>query len=53
MAIVSKVKPKTPSQRLRGVLYRLWEKDESDISFDQFYEDKMEVLIEYLKEKVK
>ena len=53
MAIVSKVKPKSHSQRLRSVLYRLWEKDESDISFDQFYGDKMEALIEYLKEKVK
>ena len=43
---------KTPSQRLRGVFYRLWEQEGSKGSFDDFYKSKMEQLINHYKEKL-
>lgn len=44
---------KTPGQRLRAVLYRLWEKDNEGFknSLD-FYNSKMESLIEHFKTKL-
>jgi hypothetical protein len=44
---------KTPSQRLRGVLYRKWEQsNEGYPDFKDFYKHKMEVLIEHFKSKL-
>lgn len=52
---------KSPSQRLRGILFKIWEqkyprgvgvKDKSYISFPKFYEDYMFKLCESLKEKI-
>ena len=44
---------KPPSQRLRAVLYRLWEqKPEGYKVFNDFYTSKMEVLIEHFKSKL-
>lgn len=43
---------KTPSQRLRAVLYILWEQSGKKDTFDQYYTDKMEALIEKIKEKL-
>lgn len=43
---------KTPSQRLRGVLYRVWELGERIQDFDSFYKSKMEELIEHFKAKL-
>jgi hypothetical protein len=44
---------KPPSQRLRAVLYRLWEqKPEGYKIFNDFYNAKMEVLIEHFKDKL-
>ena len=40
---------KTPSQRLRAVLYRLWEQGNQDFDFAVWYESKMEKLINKLK----
>lgn len=41
---------KPPSQRLRAVLYRLWEqKPEGYKTFNDFYVSKMETFIEHLK----
>jgi hypothetical protein len=40
---------KTPSQRLRGVLYRLWEQNRSGTDFESFYRIKMEGIIEQFK----
>lgn len=44
---------KTPSQRLRAVLYRLWEKDNQDIeTFTLYYNSQMERLINHFKSKL-
>lgn len=45
---------KTPSQRLRGVLYRLWEQSSQakTKSFEEFYREKMEELINHFKAKL-
>lgn len=46
---------KSPSQRLRAVLYRLWEADlrpTKEIDFELFYRSRMERIIEQLKEKL-
>ncbi len=44
---------KTPSQRLRGVLFRLYEqtKDGSE-DFEQYYRRQMEKLIEHVKARI-
>lgn len=47
---------KSPSQRLRGVLYKLFEisddKDKYNNEFELFYRSKMERIIDQLKEKL-
>ncbi len=45
---------KSPSQRLRAVLYRIWENSESPnkSDFELFYRSRMERIIEQLKEKI-
>lgn len=45
---------KTPSQRLRAILYRIWEQAPKDakIDFELFYRSRMERIIEQLKEKL-
>lgn len=43
---------KSPSQRLRAVMYLLWEKNPGDTSFESFYREKMELFINHLKEKL-
>lgn len=44
---------KTPSQRLRGLLYVIWEtKTDRSRTFPQFYEDYMSRLCEQLKQKL-
>lgn len=43
---------KTPSVRLRNVLFVLWTQNGSKGSFDNYYNDKMELIINSLKEKL-
>lgn len=44
---------KTQSQRLRGVLFVMWEKrPEGYKDFDSFYKHHTEVIIEHLKKKI-
>jgi Ribonuclease G/E len=43
---------KTKSQRLRGVLYRLWESLGARDDFDAFYNAKMNKLIEHFKQQI-
>ncbi len=44
---------KTPSQRLRGVLYKLYEKNKSGKeTFAEYYNKNMEKILETLKEKI-
>ncbi len=48
------VDAKTPSQRLRAVLFLLWQKTakENGVDKDKFYEDQMEKIINWVKEKL-
>lgn len=43
---------KTPSQRLRGALYRLWEKSGKKGDKDEHYKQQMEKIIEHIKSKL-
>lgn len=44
---------KTPSKRLRGVLYRNWEQDnEGYKTFEDYYRSKMETIIVHFKGKL-
>jgi hypothetical protein len=44
---------KTPSQRLRSVLYILYQQSgRADLTFEQFYAEKMERIIDQLKGKL-
>jgi len=44
---------KTPSQRERAVLYKIWELTTSrEITFEQFYRQEMEIRIDKLKERL-
>lgn len=46
-------KRKTPGQRLRGVLYRLWQQDsEGYEDFTRYYEFRMEKIISHFKNKL-
>lgn len=43
---------KAPSARMRAVLFILWKQDGQQGTFDAFYEQRMNLLIEKLKEKI-
>lgn len=43
---------KTPSQRMRAILFILYKQDSKDMDFQTFYEAQMEKLIVYLKSKI-
>ena len=43
---------KTPSQRLRGVLFLLWNKNKTTDSFDEYYKNYLNRVIEKLKEQL-
>lgn len=43
---------KSPSERMRGVLYRLWEKEGKEGEFKNFYYKRMESMIEHYKSKL-
>lgn len=43
---------KTPSQRLRGVIYRMWELNSEGKTFEEYYKEVMERVINKLKEKL-
>jgi len=43
---------KTPSQRLRAVLFILWEQGLKKLTFEEFYKMKMETLISHFKDKL-
>ena len=47
------INEKTPAQRLRAVLYRLWEQDKKSYdTFTDFYKASMEKLITHFKDKL-
>lgn len=43
---------RSQSQRLRGVLYKLWEKGSQQEPFDLFYFKTMNVIIKQFKDKI-
>ena len=43
---------KSPSQRLRNVLYILWDQGVKDVEFKEFYRNRMERLIEQIKNRL-
>ena len=43
---------KHPSQRMRAILYRMWEQTKTDQEFEVWYRAKMDQLCEMLKEKL-
>jgi hypothetical protein len=44
--------PKSKSQRLRGVLYRAWEKEGEGQEFESWYNQKMEAIIQHFKNRL-
>jgi len=44
---------KTPSQRLRAVLYIHWEQNGKQGKFDDYYKSKLEEIINHFKDKLK
>ncbi len=52
-AIDGEFKTKSQSQRIRNVLFKLWEQSPEDFkTFDQYYHFKTEKIIEHLKSKI-
>jgi hypothetical protein len=45
-------KSKSPSKRLRNVLYKYWEQHQKEIGFKDFYKSKMEVIIQHYKDQL-
>ena len=43
---------RTKSQRLRGVIFKIWDSRGSNGSFETFYQNYMETIISQLKEKI-
>ena len=43
---------KSPSQRMRSVIFLLWKQDNEDLPFEVFYGQTMEKIIDHLKTKL-
>jgi len=52
ITIEGKTDTKTPSQRLRSVLFILWKQTKTDELFDTWYAKKMEGFIDWVKNKL-
>lgn len=50
--VKSELDEKTPSQRLRAVLFVLWKQENEAVDFEVFYRQKMNGIIEHLKLKL-
>jgi hypothetical protein len=51
--VITEEGQKSESQRMRAVLYRLWEsKPEGYDTFNDFYKSKMEKIINHIKDKI-
>ena len=46
------IEQKTPSQRMRAVLFLLWKQDAKGLDFNAFYLKRMEQIIEQLKTRL-
>jgi hypothetical protein len=49
MSRTTRAPKKSPSERLRGVFYQLYLKQQPIAQFEDWYEEKMEALIEHYK----
>jgi hypothetical protein len=49
MSRTIKAPKKSPSERLRGVFFQLYMKEKPMVQFEDWYEEKMEMLIEHYK----
>lgn len=45
-------KERTPSQRMRGILYLLWQEDNEGMTSEEYYLVKMEALINVLLKRL-
>lgn len=52
LKIDKEVSTKTQSQRLRAVLFVLWKQEGEKDKFEDFYRDRMEKFIDWIKEKL-
>jgi hypothetical protein len=52
MSRTRKPPKKSPSERLRGVFYQLYIKEKPMVDFEEYYESKMEMLIEHYKKLI-
>lgn len=52
MEIKEKLDNKTPSQRMRSVIFIWWKQSGEQEDFDTFYRTKMEMLIDKIKDKL-
>ena len=53
MSRTRKPKEKSPSEKLRGVFYQHYVKDSPfRVTFDEYYEQKMSLLIDHYKSKL-
>lgn len=43
---------KTPSRRVRAVLYRIWEQKRTSVDFESYYRTQMEAILDQLKERL-
>lgn len=51
-ALIEEDGGKSPAQRMRGVLYRLWEQKGGQGDFETWYRVRMSAIIDQLKEKL-
>lgn len=52
MSRTRKPPKKSPSERLRNVFYQIYIKEKPMQTFEEYYESKMEMLIEYYKKLI-
>lgn len=52
ITVTTERESKSPSQRIRAVLFILWKQDGQPGTFDAWYENRMNLIIEKLKEKI-
>lgn len=51
-ALIEEDAGRSPAQRMRGVLYRLWEQKGKEGDFETYYRAKVEAIVNQLKEKL-
>lgn len=50
--VKNEMETKTPSQRLRAVLFLLWRQEGEQGTYDEFYRVKMEKILDHIKSKL-